>query len=142
METVAKKKEQVKVYEFRELGAEDIFLMTPIISKLGIKGIISSLPKEGFSGFSEKDEKGKPKIKSQEEITKIGMETVSGVVQSILENVDKCENELFRLLSKTSNLSEKQVRTLDFATFIQMVIDFVKKEEFANFMKAVSIFSK
>jgi hypothetical protein len=42
------------------------------------------------------------------------------------------------MLSQTSNLSVKQVETLDFPTFTEMVIDFVKKPEFRDFIKVVS----
>jgi hypothetical protein len=42
------------------------------------------------------------------------------------------------MLSNTSNLSVEQVEKLEFPIFTEMVIDFVKKPEFRDFIKVVS----
>jgi hypothetical protein len=42
------------------------------------------------------------------------------------------------MLSNTSNLTVNQVKELDFATFAEMVIDFIKKEEFKDFFRVAS----
>ena len=36
-----------------------------------------------------------------------------------------------------SNLSEKEVKSLSMADFTQMIIDVIKKEDFADFIKVV-----
>ena len=60
------------------------------------------------------------------------------IANVILGNLPKCEKEIFQMLSQTSNLTEKQVRALDMVTFFEMVIDFIKKDEFRDFIKVVS----
>ena len=60
------------------------------------------------------------------------------VADVLFNNIAKCENEVFQMLSQTSNLSVAQVKKLPFAQFTEMVIDFIKKEEFRDFIKVVS----
>ena len=56
----------------------------------------------------------------------------------VMENISSCENELYDLLSSVSNLSKEDVKKLTMAEFAEMVIDFIKKPDFADFFKVVS----
>jgi hypothetical protein len=60
------------------------------------------------------------------------------LAQVIISGLSDCTDDLFKLLSETSNLSVKEVENLDFEVITEMIIDFVKKEEFLGFFKAVS----
>ena len=64
------------------------------------------------------------------------------LAEVVLTNMNKCENEIYQLLSNVSNLSVKEVETLDAVIFLEMIIDFVKKDEFKDFFKVVSRLSK
>ena len=127
-----------KPYEFRRLCAEDIFPMFTIIKKIGIKefktimGEGDDLKKLISLSFKKNAEN------VNDAIIESGLSVAMDVADIIFGNLPKCENEIFTFLAQTSNLKEKEIRKLDFATFFMMIVDFVKKEEFKDFFKAVS----
>lgn len=127
-----------KPYKFRTLSSVDTFLMFKIISKIGVKEFNVLFENEGIknlvmSMMGEKKADGEGQSVS---VTYIAV--VLEVADVIFKNVPKCENEIFQMLSQTSNLTIDQVKNLSFAEFTEMVIDFVKKEEFRDFIKVVS----
>lgn len=124
-----------KPYEFRRLAAEDVFPMFTIINKIGIKEVKTFIEGDGFksvlSSFTGD-------ASNEKEVEKFGISIFIEIADLLLRNLPKCENDMFKLLSSTSNLTEEQVRKLDLATFAEMIIEFVKKEEFGDFIKVVS----
>ena len=121
-----------KAYTFRRLNSTDIFLMFKIIGKIGVNDFAQYFNKEGVQKFIN-SAKG-----MENGYTTIGISVILEMANVIISNLPKCEMEIYQMLSNTSNLTVDQVRELDFATFTEMVIDFVKKEEFKDFMKVVS----
>ena len=123
--------DNVKTYTFRKLNATDVFLMFKIISKIGINEFRACF----------KDDDIQQMIK---DVTGAGNAAVVGVsvalemANVVLGNLPKCENEIYEMLANTSDLTVEQVKGLDLGTFIEMVIDFIRKEEFKDFMKVVS----
>ena len=128
-----------KVYTFRKLEATDVFLMFKILGKIGINEFAECFGKESvqkmFSTLT-----GEKAVANFTQT--MGIAITLEVVNVILGNLPKCEQEIFQMLSSTSNLSVEQVKELDFPTFTAMVIDFVKKEEFKDFIKVVSVLFK
>lgn len=124
-----------KVYTFRTLQATDVFLMFKILGKIGINEFAECFGKESvqkmFSTLT-----GEQAVANFTQT--MGIAITLEVVNVILGNLPKCEQEIFQMLSNTSNLSVEQVKKLDFPTFTAMVIDFVKKDEFKDFIKVVS----
>ena len=124
-----------KVYTFRTLQATDVFLMFKILGKIGINEFAESFGKESvqkmITGLT--GENGVANFART-----AGIAVTLEVVNVILGNLPKCDREIFQMLSTTSNLSVEQVEKLDFPTFTEMVIDFVKKPEFRDFIKVVS----
>ena len=116
----------ITIYEFRKLNATDTFLMFKILSKININDLV-----KGITADSVKDVVGG-------DTTALGMAVMMEMVGLLLTNLPKCENEIYQLLENTSNLTVAEIKALDFATFTEMVIDFVKKEEFRDFVKVVS----
>ena len=130
-----------KPYTFRKLSSTDIFLMTTIISKIGINEFMACLEgdslKKLVKTFTAKDE-------SDEDLYIMG--AVAGTLEIanvIFKNLHKCEKEIYNLLSQTSNLGIDEITAEGNAVmFLEMVIDFLKKDEFPNFIKVVSRFLK
>lgn len=124
-----------KPYTFRKLAAEDVFPMFAILSKIGLKEFKSFFEGDEFkntvSAFTGKADDDKA-------VTSLGVSIVFEIATVIIGNLPKCENDIFNMLSSTSNLSVEEVRGLGLADFTEMVIDFVKKEEFKDFIKVVS----
>ena len=124
-----------KTYTFRTLQATDVFLMFKILGKIGINEFAESFGKESVQKMvaTLTGENGMANFART-----AGIAVTLEVANVILGNLPKCEREIFQMLSNTSNLSVEQVETLDFPTFTEMVIDFVKKPEFRDFIKVVS----
>lgn len=128
-----------KVYTFRKLEATDVFLMFKILGKIGINEFAECFGKESvqkmFSTLT--GDNGMTNFTQT-----MGIAVTLEVVNVVIGNLPKCEQEIFQMLSNTSNLSVDQVKKLGFPTFTAMVIDFVKKEEFKDFIKVVSVLFK
>lgn len=137
--TIEQASEQVPVYTFRKLGAPDVFLMFKILGKIGISE---------FTGCLDKDSVKKLLANltgngNGDNVTVVGISVMLEAANVILGNLPKCEQEIYQMLANTSNLSVKQVKELDMITFMEMVVDFVKKEEFRDFVGVASrLFNK
>ena len=120
------------VYSFRKLNSTDVFLMFKIIGKIGINEFAQSFEKDNMLDLMKN-------AKNAENATTVmGISVILEMANVIIGNLPKCEAEIYQMLSNTSNLTVEQVKELDFATFTEMVIDFIKKEEFKDFIKVVS----
>ena len=130
----------VKPYTFRPLGGEDVFLMFKIIGKIGVKEFNACFENDGIKNLlmAMMGEKKAENGGDDQSVSVTYISVILEVADVIFKNVPKCENEIFQMLSQTSDLSVDQVKKLDFATFTEMVIDFIKKEEFRDFIKVVS----
>lgn len=124
-----------KVYTFRKLNSTDTFLMFKIIGKIGINEFTDCFGKDAVKQMVQKFTGGN---NNNEGITMVGISVILEMANVIIGNLPKCETEIYQMLSNTSNLTVEQVKELDFATFAEMVIDFIKKEEFKDFIKVVS----
>ena len=124
----------VKPYVFRKLSAVDVFPMFKIIGAIGINEFTACFEKDGIknmiSSFTGESGEDMSSI--------VGISVILEVANVIIGNLPKCENEIYQILSQTSNLSVAQVKKMDMAVFFEMVIDFIKKEEFKDFIKVVS----
>lgn len=141
---------KAKPYTFRLLNATDVFPMATIISKIGVNEFMACFDKEErkklVSLFQEEAKKSETESHDAEDrksedawsVVTVGIAAVMNVVPVILRNLDKCQKEIYQLLSQTSNLSVEQVQNLGLADFTEMIVDFFKKDEFKDFIKVVS----
>lgn len=148
--------EEVKPYTFRKLGAPDLFPMIKIISKIGIdelsavlegnfiQNIISDVQKKNQVEQTEQVEQDveQPEKKSNNDLFQIGVGIALKLANKILEHIPSCENEIYMLLGNVSGLSAEGVKALDLDVFLEMIIDFVMKDEFKNFFKVASKYIK
>lgn len=123
------------VYTFRKLNSTDTFLMFKIIGKIGINEFTECFERDNVKQLIAKVTGGES---SKDASTIVGISVILEIANVIIGNIPKCETEIYQMLSNTSNLSVEQIKGLDFATFTEMVIDFIKKEEFKDFIKVVS----
>lgn len=121
------------MYTFRKLNSTDTFLMFKILGKIGINEFGETFGKDSVKQMISN-------LSSDEsaDVTSVGVSVLLEVANVIISNIPKCEAEIYEMLSNTSNLTVEQVKELDFVTFIEMVIDFVKKDEFKDFILVVS----
>lgn len=125
---------EVKPYTFRKFSAPDVFPMFKILGKIGINEFTKCFENDGIKGLIESfrngDNEGMDSI--------VGMSVMLEAANVILGNLPKCENEIYTILSNTSNLSVEEVKGLDLAVFTEMIIDFIQKDDFKDFFKVVS----
>ena len=139
METVQPEPEAaVKPYTFRTLGGGDVFLMFKIIGKIGVKEFNACFEHDGIKHLVAAVMGEKVVEKDEPSVSVTYISVVLEVADVIFRNLPKCEDEIFQMLSQTSNLTVAQVKKLPLAQFTEMVIDFIKKEEFRDFIKVVS----
>ena len=142
IEPVQPEMEAVKPYKFRTLGGEDIFLMFKIIGKIGVKEFNAVFENDGIKGLVIRLMGEKMANADEgEDAPSVSVTYISAILEVadvLFNNIAKCEKEVFQMLSQTSDLSVEQVKKLPLADFTEMVIDFIKKDEFRDFIKVVS----
>ena len=128
-----------KPYTFRKLGAPDIFLMSKIIKTIGIKEFKACFEADGIKSMIQGMMMDAKKKGETPDIISVGVGVSLEIADVILGNLSKCEEDIYKMLSQTSNLSVDEIKAPGNAVmFLEMLIDFFKKEEFKDFFKVVS----
>lgn len=131
-----------KKYEFRDLNATDIFPMVHIISQIGIKEFKECFSTPDVQNAISEMKNAKDKDEKEKAVKGIGISVVFDIVDLLTKNLSNCENDIFNLLSSVSGMKVNEVKSLSMAEFVGMLIDFVKKPEFTDFISVVSGFLK
>jgi hypothetical protein len=120
-----------KQYEFRKLEPSDLFMVIRLVKKIGLDNLSKSFEGQKIASL----------LQDGSNETQIGMAVVFDIAQVVIDRIADCENEIYDLLEKTSNLTKKEIKSLDIDVFIQMIIDFVQKEDFKKaFTTVMSLF--
>ena len=106
--------------------ATDIFTLAKIIGKIGVNKFSSILQKEEIQALA-KDVSKKKSISSEDISMITGIGVFTEIAQIILVGMPTCEDDMYKLLSDTSNLTIDEVKELDGVTFLKMIIDFFKR---------------
>lgn len=123
----------VKPYTFRPLDATDMMPMFRIIGKIGIDEFSDCFNSDAVKSIIKSEKKDAPAITDQ-----VGIKIFLGAANVVIKHIPNCENEIFDLLASVSGLSVKEIKAFGFVTYTRMIIDFVKKEEFRDFIGVVS----
>lgn len=132
---------QPKPYTFRRLKPDDIFLVINIVSKIGLKEFKDTLQDDTLGkligNLTKKDEN------ESEELNLSTVYTVGGAVllpmaDIVLGNLHKCKGDIYQLLANLTGKTYEEIADLDGVVFFEMVMDFFKKPELADFWKVVS----
>ena len=130
-----------KAYTFRKLGAPDIFLMVKIIGKIGLNELKVLFETDGIqnmivAAFAKEKEESED---AESSFISVGASVILELANTILANLPKCETEIYQLLAQTSDKTVDEIKAPGNAVmFFDMLIDFIKKEEFKDFFKAAS----
>lgn len=127
--------EKTKAYELRSLTADDMFPMFQIISKVGVKEFKSCFESPDVKKAIEGMASGK---QDQDSLTAVGMTIAFDLAGVIVSNLASCKNDIYTLLAQLSGMTTKEIASLPMVTFMEMIIDVIKKEEFKDFFQAVS----
>lgn len=133
-EAVAEQVQQKeKPYTFRKLETQDMFPMFKLLNKIGLKDLKDNdTLKRTILLFS-----GEGAAKGKIDVETLGVDMFLEVLCLITETIPRCEAELYALLSNTSNLEADDIKKQNPATTLEMIIDFINKEEFGDFFKVV-----
>ena len=127
--------EKTKAYELRNLTADDMFPMFQIISKIGVKEFKSCFESPEVRKAIEGVASGK---QDQDGLTALGMTIAFDLAGVIISNLASCKNDIYGLLSQLSGMAAKEIANLPMVTFVEMIVDVIKKEEFKDFFQGVS----
>ena len=142
--------EAKKPYEFRKLGAPDVFDMVRIINKIGIKDFKACIEGDGIKGIirqmvedkkaeAEKAEAADESSNDESVVIEVGVGVAMEIASVLFEKLPCIETDLYKLLAQTSNLSVEEIKAPGHAVmFLEMVVDFLQKEEFPDFIRVVS----
>ena len=97
--------------------ATDIFTMANIIGKIGVNKFASIFQKDEIQALVK--DVSKKKGISNDDISMItGIGVFTEIAQIILVGMGSCEEDIYKLLSNTSNLEIDEVKDLDGVTFL------------------------
>jgi hypothetical protein len=122
--------ETTKPYTFRKFTSVDVFPMFKVLGKIGLNEFTKCFENEGIKDIISKSNNSSADV--------VGLSVFLEAANVILGNLPKCEQEIYQILSQTSNLSVEQIKDLEMAVFFEMVVDFIKKDDFKDFFKVVS----
>lgn len=122
--------EETKKYTFRDLNSTDMFPIFTILKKIGIEEVKKCFQSDTVRQFASN--------KNKTDATALGINIMLEIGSVIIANIPMCENDIYNLLADTSDLSIDEIKKLSMAEFAEMIIDFVKRPDFADFFKVVS----
>lgn len=154
VQTQTEQVELLKPYTFRKLNSTDLFPMIKIISKIGIdelatvldgnfvQNIMNDVREKNKQAEQSKENAEQSDKKSSSDLFQIGVGIALKLANKILEHIPSCENEIYMLLGNISGMGADAVKELDLDVFLEMIMDFVMKDEFKNFFKVASKYIK
>ena len=139
-ETITKNSEEImeqeqtetKPYTFRPLETADLFPMFKLLQKMGFKELKENegLKKVIFLFMGGNADK---KI----DVNEIGIDIFFEVAGIVVDAIPKIENELYTLLSSVAGVKPEAIKKQSPAVTFEMIIDFIRKEEFKDFFRVV-----
>lgn len=113
--------------EMRGLNGQDTFLLLPIVAKLGISDAIKYVEKQRGKYADEE--------LSQEEIDAVGAKLFAKVLEIMLADIGKIQNDINKLLAELCNTTQKEIKGLDFAEYNVLIVELFTQEGFKSFFK-------
>lgn len=121
-------------YTLGKFKSTDVIVMATMLSKIGLGKMADGFGRDNLLKIIA-DNEGK----TEDEVAAFtGMEMVLKIVEIILGNAGKIENELFRLLASVYSLTVDDIRGLDAEVFAEMIIEVVQGQQFKDFFKLAS----
>lgn len=118
-----------KAYTLRTLTADDMFPMFQIISKIGIKEFKHSFENpEIIKAF---------KAEGGTNIESLGVEIAFDMAGVLMNNLPIAKDSIYTFLAGVSGMTKQEIAALPMGTFLEMIVDVIKKDEFKDFFGAV-----
>lgn len=123
-------------YTLRSLQGADIFPMSAIIKKIGVKEFKNAFQDEEIKDLVKSINSGE--MSKDAAANQAGMAVILNIVDVVLGNLPRAEKDIYKFLASLSGMKPDEVAALPMATFTGMVIDVIQKDEFKDFIKVVS----
>lgn len=125
--------ETVKPYTLRKLETADVFPMFRLLNKIGFKDLKDNegLKKALFMFMGGN-------IKGKVDVNELGMDIFFEVAAVLFDSIPKAETEFYSLLASVAGVKVDDIKKQSPAVTLEMIVDFVKKEEFADFFSVAS----
>lgn len=123
-------------YTLRSLQGADIFPMSAIIKKIGVKEFKNAFQDEEIKRLVQSINNGD--MSKDAAANQAGMTVILNIVDVVLGNLPRAEKDIYKFLASLSGMKPDEVAALPMATFTGMVIDVIQKDEFKDFIKVVS----
>lgn len=133
---IAQKKERVKPYTLRKLNSTDLFPMIKIITKIGLDELTEVFEGDAIKQLIDRVSSKEDTVEGKELIVGVGV--ALKLVNKILEHVPHCEAEIYTLLSRVSGMEVEEIKNFDIDIFMEMLLEFIMREEFTNFFRVAS----
>lgn len=110
-------------HNLRKVNATDLFIVTTIISKIGLREL-----KECFKGEETLEiiQNINKEGNNDTELATVGMSVMVDVLEVICRNLEKCQSDIFRLLANLSGMKIPAIEKLDGTEFIEMLTIVIK----------------
>ena len=118
----------------RPLMGTDIFMLTSIIGKMGVKNLMRCFDAPDVREARENGE--------ADNVEKLGSLIFLGVVDVVLERLEYCEGSICKLLASLYGMKEEEVKALGATEYLGMFFDVIKDENFVDFFKQAYEFVK
>ena len=109
-------------YEIRPLVATDMGAICKIINAIGIRQFKECFKVEDFKNGN---------------VEEIGFGVVFDLAGIIIANIPKAEDDIQTFIASLTGQSLKEVRTMPFADYGELIVKIVAKEDFQDFFKRV-----
>lgn len=123
----------IEEYTLRKLKATDLFSFVSLLNKIGFKEFKTIFENDNVKNTISKMQGNK----GADVATSVGISVAIEIGGIILANIPNCENDLYAILASLSGFKEKEVKELSPATFAQMILDVIQKDDFKDFFKVV-----
>lgn len=132
-----------KPYHFRPLQGGDIFTMVSLLNKINVSDFTDLLKDTDIKNAVQAAKKitvvgvgtDNTESKTDDAEESVGIVLVGKFLNLILQKLPVCKEELYTLLSNTSDLTPEQINALPINDFVGMIKDFIMKDEFGSFFK-------
>lgn len=119
----------------RKLKGTDIFTVLRLLSKLGVKDLVLDM-------FGNTD---LAKVKDATDVKLLadgkGANLMAVLVETLTDKLPTIETELNQFLGELTGNDAKEIADLEFGEYMQLIMDFFKKEELKDFFQQLSLFS-
>lgn len=125
--------------ELRRLQASDLFSMVKILNGIGLKNVKDAINQEDIAEARKKAQYATENGLDVADIaSEVGTNIIMSVLGVVLEHLPNVEKDLYNFLGSVANIKASEVAKMEIADFMTLIVEIVKKEEFADFFKQAS----